>query len=297
MRHLRLLLLFSFAVVAAIAATHTMLFRPGSFSPPGELIDEARFQDYHIKIYYRHLEGFREKIFNRLPSVLSDFSYRVPGLRAWSGAEILQNGRRVFSCYGADLAIAQFGSNNVAGIDVNGDGVPNIALTDKLGRQGGGEIYLFECGKTFRQIAHIESLGEYPEFRDVDSNGIPEIIASDNAFYHFPTPADGQPMPTLILRWQNGQYVPAKDLMAKAPPAEDELQARAARRRSVSDPEEFADISDEFSATVLDLLYSGHECLAWEFIDASLDDPLEKEDFIAELQSRLEESAYWPDLR
>ena len=271
--------------------------RPGRFSPPGELIDEARFQAYHVKIYRRDLEGFRERMFDRLPSLLADFSYRVPGLRACSGAEILRNGRRVFSCYGADLAIARFGSNNVVGTDVTGDGVPNIALTDKLGRQGGGEVYLFECGKVFRQIAHIESLGEYPEFRDVDGNGIPEIMASDNAFYHFPTPADGQPMPTLILRWRNGRYIAAKDLMAKAPPAEVELEATTARWRSGSDPEEAAEASDELSATVLGLLYSGHDCLAWEFIDAGFDDPLEKEDFKARLQSRLEESAYWPDLR
>ncbi len=297
MRHLRILLLLGFAGAAAIAATYAMLFRPGSFSPPGELIDEARFQDYHVKVYYRHLEGFREKMFKRLPTVLSDFTHRVPGLRAWSGAEILKNGRRVFSCYGADLAIAQFGSNNVAGIDITGDGVPNIALTDRLGRQGGGEVFLFECGMVLRQIAVIESLGEFPEFRDVDGDGIPEVTASDNAFYHFPNPDDGQPMPTLILQWRNGQYVAAKDLMAKAPPAKEELEATAARWRSASDPEEVAEASDKFSATVLDLLYSGNECLAWQFIDAGFDDPLRKEDFIARLQSRLEESAWWPYLR
>ena len=272
--------------------------RPDGFSPPGKLIDEARFQDYHIKVYRRDLEGFREKMFDRLPSVLSDFSYRISGLRAWSGVEILHNGRRVFSCYGANLAIAQFGSNNVVGVDVNGDGIPNIALTDRYIRWGGGVLYLFECGRAFRQIAVIESIGDFPEFRDVDGNGIPEVTASDDAFYHFPAPPrDGRPMPALILRWRNGQYVAARDLMAKAPPAKDELEARALRRRSVSDPEEFADIQDEFSATVLNLLYSGHECLAWQFIDDGLDDPLEKEHFITELQSRLEQSTYWPDVR
>jgi hypothetical protein len=290
-------LLLSFAVVAVIAMMFALPLRSGSFSPPGELIDEARFQDYHIKIYYRHLDGFRERIFNRLPSALSDFSYRVPGLRAWSGAEILQNGRRVFSCYGAKLAIAQFGSNNIAGIDVTGDGVPNIALTDTVGRQGGGEVYLFACSRVFRQIAHIESFGKFPSFRDIDGNGIPELTASDDAFYHFPSPRDGSPMPTLILRWQNGRYVAARNLMAKAPPAKEELEAIAARWRSASDPEEVAEASDKFSATVLGLLYSGHDCQAWEFIDAGFNDPLEKEDFIRQLQSRLEESAYWPDLR
>ena len=290
--------MLSFAVAAAIATTYAILFRPGSFSPPGELIDEARFHDYHIRIYRRDLESFREKMFDRLPSVLSDCSYRIPGLRAWSGVEIFQNGRRVFSCYGAHLAIAQFGSNNVAGTDVTGDGVPNIALTDRYHRWSGGVLYLFECGKTFRQIAVIESIGEFPEFRDVDGDGIPEVTASDDAFYHFPAPPrDGRPMPKLVLLWRNGQYIAAKELMAKDPPAEGELKAKAARRRSTSDPKEFPDVSDEFSATVLDLLYSGHETLAWEFIDASLGDPLEKEDFNAQLQSRLEESAYWRDLR
>jgi hypothetical protein len=296
-RGLRLLLLFSCAVAATIATTCGVVSRPGRFSPPGELIDEARFQDYHVKVYRRDLEGFGERIFKRLPSVLADFSYRVPGMRAWSGAEILQNGRRVFSCHGANLAIAQFGSNNVVGTDVTGDGNPNIALTDSYNRWSGGELYLFECGKTFRKIAVIESIADFPEFRDFDGDGMPEVMASDNSFYHFPSPRDGSPMPTLILRWQNGRYVAAKNLMAKAPPAKEELEVIAARWRSAWDPEEVAEASDKFSATVLGLLYSGHDCQAWEFIDAGFDDPLEKEDFVRQLQSRLEESVYWPDLR
>jgi hypothetical protein len=289
--------LLGFIVIVIAATTNVLVFRSGDFSPPGTLVEEARFQEYHVKVYYRNLEGFREKMFDRLPTVLSDLSYRMPGLRAWSGVEILRAGRRVFSSYGASLTIARFGSNDIAGIDITGAGIPNVALTDRHGRLGGGVLHLFECGKTLRLIATIESLGEYPTFQDIDHDGIPELTASDDAFYHFPTPRDGQPMPTVILRWRDGKYIPAKDIMVKAPPPEDELNAVSARMQLTAESDDPAELSDQFSATVLNLLYSGHEDLAWRFVDASLTNLVERTNFIAELRSRLEQSTYWPDLR
>ncbi len=147
------------------------------------------------------------------------------GREEWNGAEILKNGHRVFSAYGSALRIANFGSNSVVGMDITGDGAPNIALSDNLGRQGGSSLYVFECGRKFRQIAAVESLGTYPELKDLDGDGVPEVLASDDAFYHWPICRDGEPMPEVILRWRSGKYAAARDLMYKPAPGKERLEA------------------------------------------------------------------------
>ena len=58
-----------------------------------------------------------------------------------------------------------------------------------------------------------------------------------------------------------------------------------------------SDVLGDLSTTALELMYSGHEALAWKFIDAGFPESQEKEWFVGGLRSRLEESAYWHDLK
>jgi hypothetical protein len=141
-------------------------------------------------------------------------------------------------------------------------------LTDDCGRQGRGCFWLFECGKQFREVLKIEAFGHYPELKDLDGDGIPELVVSDDAFYHWPQCMDGEPEPEIILRWTNGKYTPAADLMFKPAPPEQSLQARAIQIRS--DPgwnAETGSVPDALWTNVVALMYTGHEELARGFLE------------------------------
>ncbi len=277
-------------------------FRGRGFSPPGPLIQEEHFHEYEVRIYKRDDETIFERICDKLPWRVSGFACRVLGEKEWSGVEILKNRRRVFSTYGGPyIGIAEFGSKNVVGMNITGDDVPNIATSESLGRQGGGSLYVFECGKEFRQIATVESWGSYPKLQDLDGDGIPELIASDDAFYHWPVCRDGEPIPEVILRWRNGKYVVARDLMYKPAPAEEELEALATVIRSSSDWDaESWWVPPELWTNTIALMHSGHESLGWEFVDSAWQAGFagkRKQELIDHyLRSRLERSVYAPEI-
>lgn len=295
---------FVFAILAALAAIFGS--REPGFWRPGPLIDSQVFGDYEVRVYRRFESSRLEDLCERLPRPLSKLQNRIPGLRERTGFEVRKNGRRVYSAYGANVFIAEFGSNSVAaGIDITGDGTPKLAITDSFGRNGGGSIILFECGKQFRQIARVDSLEFFPELQDVDGDGIPEVIASDNAFYHWPVCRDGEPMPQVILRWRNGKYVVAPDLMFKPAPAQQDLEAKAAEIRSSPEwgPSDH-DAPTALWTNAVALIYSGHEDLAWKFVDAAWKPGFPSEGASTtkaslieyHLRSRLEGSEYWAEL-
>ncbi len=290
---------------AAVLLLLMMTLRPSQprFWRPGPLVESKQFGDYEVRIYQRHEENLLEEICDKLPSFLSDLGHRIPGLTEWAGVEILRDHRRVYCAYGNSPWIAEFGSNNVAGLDITGDGIPKIALTDENMRDG-GSLVVFECGASFRKIAEMMSWGTYPKLQDLDGDGIPELIVSDNAFYHWGG-HDGDTMPEVILRWRNGKYVAAKDLMYKPAPATKELEATAAViRSSPAWNAEFAPVPQELWTNAIALMYSGHEKLGWEFVDKAWQpgfpgkgESLGKKELIDYyLRSRLEGSDYAPDI-
>jgi hypothetical protein len=280
------------------------LWQPG-FRPPGPLVDSASFGDYEVRIYCRQNANFVERICSHLPSPFSNVQYHLPGIREWNGFEILKQGRRIHSEYGGrGIQVTQFAAKEVAGPDITGDGVPKLAVSQEIGRQGGGSIQLFACGKEFRQIAGIESWGKYPELKDLDSDGIPELIVSDNAFYHWPICMDGEPMPEVVLRWKSGHYLPAPELMAKPAPSRPNLEALAAAVRDSSGWDTASCSAPEALWTnAVSLMYSGHEQLAWEFIDQAWkpgfpSDNSTKESVLDNgIRARLEQSVYWRGIR
>lgn len=300
--HTRLALAVSVLVVS-LGCLATARRGP-AFWRPGPLVDSAAFGIYEVRIYCRHEQNLLEKISCRLPSPLSKLQFRIPGLREWNGVEVLKNGRRVYSAYGTGLRIAEFGSNRVAGVDITGNGIPNLALTDDLGRQGGGSFLLFECGEEFRPKANIESLGKYPELQDLDGDGFPELIVSDDAFYHWPVCMDGEPIPEVVLRWRDGRFAPAADLMRRPAPSLAELESLAAQVRT--SPEwntETGWVPEALWTNAVALLYAGHEDLSSRFVDLAWKQGFpangegSKDELIDYwLRGRLEESIYWKQI-
>jgi hypothetical protein len=181
-----------------------------------------------------------------------------------------------------------------------GDGVPKLALSQQIGRQGGGSLQIFACGKEFNRIASIESWGKYPELKDLDGDGIPELIVSNNAFYHWRVCMDGEPMPEVILCWRNGRYIPAADLMAKPAPTQAKLEELAASiQRSSEWNANSCSVPEALWTNAVALMYSGHEQLAWKFVHLAWKAGFPGNSVTTEylidngLRARLEKSIYW----
>jgi hypothetical protein len=298
------ILLALFTIVAGGVAWLVIARSRADFSPPGELVANEHFGDYEVKIYRHNEESLFEKMCDRLPARLASLCERVRGDSPAAGFEILKGGRRVHSQYGYNFGIAELeGGGEVMGRDITGDGTPKIALTDDIGRQGGGELLVFECAGQCRLIADVESLGTFPTLKDLDGDGIPELIVSDNEFYHWPICMDGEPMPEVILRWRGGKYVAAKDLMYKPAPVADELRAKAEELRA-SPAWESGSVPEGVWTNALALMYEGHEALGWAFVESAWKpgfpgkgDSSKEQIIDYYLRGKLESSIYWRNIK
>jgi hypothetical protein len=147
----------------------------------------------------------------------------------------------------------------------------------------------------------VRSPGQGPVFRDYDGDGVAEVLLSDDTFYHWPWCFDGEPMPKVILRWRNGAYEAAPDLMWNICPDLADLPRRAEETRlsweGPLNPEARPD-PDGLFATAVQLMYCGHEELGWQLLKRAWkpDFPTERE-LLKELRDRINESPYWQRLR
>jgi hypothetical protein len=278
------------------------------------VLDES-FGEYRIKIYRNDYDGWLDRVHQSSPGWLAGSIDWVRPDRPSGSYEILRNGRRVYSAEGSEFRLVDVtlpmvgGTTNVSilGRDINGDGVPDLAIEDPHGRLGGQTVHLFECGQQFRLTCMVESLEPPgPVFRDYDGDGAAEVLLSDDAFYHWPVCMDGEPMPEVILRWRNGKYVAARDLMYKPAPSKEELEATATA--ICASPEWDAEsgwVPPQLWTNAIALMYSGHERLGLEFVDRAWQPGFPGKDELSRkkqlidyyLRSRLDDSVYWPDLK
>ncbi|MEO7300132.1 MAG: hypothetical protein ABI042_16330 [Verrucomicrobiota bacterium] len=302
----RLLFVATLSIIILFGIAWLTFARRGTeFSPPGELVLKRHFGTYQLNIYRQNEQTLFEKFCSKLPSGLASLCERIHGDKPVAGYEILKHGQRVQSEYGFNFGVAEIdGEGEAVGRDITGDGTSKLAITDQLGRQGGGELWLFECGKQFRLMANVKSLGNFPKLKDLDGDGIPELTVSDDAFYHWPVCRDGEPMPEVILRWRNSKYVAAKSLMFKPAPPPDEIKTLAAQIQSSPEWDRNSGaVPKALWTNAMALIYSGHEVLAWKFVEAAWKPGFpsggdsSKEDIIGYfLRGKLNESVYWPDL-
>jgi hypothetical protein len=282
--------------VAALATTHFFSIR---FDAPGPVVWSEKFQDYDVRIYRAETTG-RDRLrqfAGKLPRTVSSRVIRwLDSDPPEDAVEIRKKGKRIYWKNGSDFDVPE----QWLGHDVTGRGCPNIFIRNGRFRNGGGRLDLFECREGFRQIAHVESLDFGPELQDLDDDGRPEIIVSDSTFYHRPICRDGTPMPKVILRWHDGEYIPAAALMRKAILSDSELAAKAASIRTGPEEDKITGRSwiDEMLSTTFTLFYSDNEEMGWTFLDDSWKREVEgKEEFAARLKGLLEESEYRAQLR
>lgn len=186
------------------------------------------------------------------------------------------------------------------GADVTGNGKPNLVL----GHWSGGagccyRIEVFEIGSEFRKVADIDlqrSAGA--EFADVNGDGRLELVTEDWTFAEWHAPLADSPSPQVILRFRDGAFHLAADVMKKPAPRYSALALKAQQVFSSRGWENPHDPPSHLWGTMLDLIFSGHAAEAWRFLDAAWPPDRDgKEAFLKEFRGQLAKSPYWADLK
>jgi len=189
----------------------------------------------------------------------------------------------------------------IKGKDINGNSIPDIVLTNYT---GGAhccfEMFIFELGKKFKQLVELSGDNE-PRLEDLDDDGIPEIIHSSSVFTYWHVSFAGSYLPQYVLKFKDGSYRLAKELMKKPAPDDSSLRQVAANIKLDDTPwgasEDFFEDPALF-ARMLELIFAGNIDAAWKFLDYAWPETKPgkekfKEDFIKQLST----FEYWDELK
>jgi hypothetical protein len=192
------------------------------------------------------------------------------------------------------------------GADITGDGQPDLVVSEWTGGANCClSFHIFEIGPTFRKIGVIDAeFGDQPpHFAHLDKNGKSpglQILISDWTFANWNTDFADSPAPKVILRYSDAIYRASPDLMRAPLPSAKDLEAKAADARSLAASARggawpHANVAPELWATMLNLIYSGHDAEAWKFLDAAWPPKVSgKDSFARDFRAQLAKSPYWP---
>ncbi|HQZ82691.1 MAG TPA: hypothetical protein PLR83_05680 [Pyrinomonadaceae bacterium] len=183
--------------------------------------------------------------------------------------------------------------------DKTGDGNPDVMLEYYSGGAHCCTTYYFiELPKTgpvaIRDVdtgnAGMAPIGKAP------AGGL-RFATADNAWAYWNISFAGSPMPEVILEFRNGIASPNFDLMKKPAPSMPVLRRKAAAaRKNISNAPytgEFGEFDDAFWSEMIDLIFTGHEDLAWTYFDMVWPKAKPgKEKFLADFKNVLAGSYY-----
>src|SRR6266567_2643347 len=186
------------------------------------------------------------------------------------------------------------------GTDVTGLGIPDLVI----GEWTGGAhccfvFHVFELGpEKLRKAATIDGKhSDRAQFQDIDHDGRFEFLMNDWTFAYWRTGFMQSPTPDLILRFRDGKFRLALDLMRKPSPTDGELAQRAKDIAQKWDSFESGP-PHEYWGELLELIYSGNAESAWRFADQCWPrDKDGKEEFMRDFRKQLRQSPYWDELR
>ena len=250
--------------------------------------------------------------------------------------KIMRNGKVVFSeegiSYRLGLIYKDMPEDKLVkiGNDITGDGQPNLVVSHW---SGGAHCcfsyYVFNIGKDFKLLDVIDGGdNDLSKFIDVDNDGKLEFVGNDWTFAYWNECFAGSPAPSIVLKYKDGKYRLASDLMKKPLPSKEEenkvmqeIQNRLKQLREDTAEERkkpYAGMDLRVGADtgyfgwikngvivpapvwghMLDLIYTGHPKEAWIFLDKIMPgNSLEKKQFIADFRKQLSESPYWDSIK
>jgi len=186
--------------------------------------------------------------------------------------------------------------------NITGNGIPDLIVIDY---SGGAHCcmsyYIFELGDEFRLIGTIPAEHGTVDFKDIDGDGIPEIKMSDWSYAYVFGCFASSPAPDVILRYTNGRYEIAPDLMQTPAPDAAELRQMADEiKTNCAQMVEAGELSSEWAADsglwqhMLDLIYAGHEDEARRLFDMAWPKEAEgKDEALTNFVEAVTNSTYW----
>jgi hypothetical protein len=237
-------------------------------------------------------------------------TYRWPGPEGC--LQILRHKRLVYSLESTEFKIGgnfEGGVNIPVGKDITGAGKPNAIV----GEWSGGAhccftLHVFELGPRFREIAQIKAENsDGANFADLDHDGFYEFDGHDWAFAYWRTSFAFSPAPRIVLKYHEGGFGLALDLMSTPSPSSGEFAALVQRVRSDDDwwsgaeqknCDDGCGVPTSLWKNMLELMYAGHADLAWKLFDESWPAHQKgKSTFAGAFCKQLSSSHYWSELK
>jgi hypothetical protein len=186
--------------------------------------------------------------------------------------------------------------------DKTGDGTPDVAVEYF---SGGAhccfEITFFELGSSVRQIPTIDTDNDRLTAIAKKPGGGLRFQFAEQGFAYWNINFAQSPMPTVLYEFdKSDKLVPRFDLMKKPAASLTKLKRDAAAARANIDlnpytsPEDnFNDWKEPFWSEMLDLIYTGHEDLAWQYLELVWPAKKKgKEKFLSDFKEQLATSVY-----
>ncbi len=194
-------------------------------------------------------------------------------------------------------------------LDKTGNGIPDVMINYYSGgAHCCAENFFIDLGDWANLVDEIRTGHVGMNAKGQNPKGGLFFETADNTFAYWGGSFAGSPFPDVILEFKNGKLRPNFDQMRKPAPSLAVLKrkAQAVRQKLSLEPykgfdnpetviykEEFLGEPD-FWGEMLDLIYTGHEDLAWQYLDLVWSPQKQgKSIFIEDFKSQLNESDYW----
>ncbi len=195
-------------------------------------------------------------------------------------------------------------------LDKTGDGIPDVMI-DYF--SGGAHCcfknYFINLGDTVELLESVNTGHVGITANRKNPKGGLLFETADNAYAYWLTGFANSPFPDVILEFKNGKLRPNFEAMKKPAPTLAVLKKKAqiARQQLSLEPYKGEDSEDSISlykedqfpetvfwGVMLDLIYTGHEDLAWQYLDLVWDARKPgKQLFVRDFNKQLSESYYW----
>ncbi len=186
-----------------------------------------------------------------------------------------------------------------SGKDITGNKIPNLVISTWT---GGAHccrfLHVFELGKKFRKITTVEANSSSVRLVDLDNDGFPEIEFYDGAIDYIFTSFGDSPGGRVVLKFKNGQYEVAANLMKKTFPSIRQMEKLKNKIKLAFEKENDPVLPYDFLNAMMMLSYSGNFAIALKTTDEVWPEKkpgLQK--FKKEFQECLQESHYWKNLK
>jgi hypothetical protein len=198
-------------------------------------------------------------------------------------------------------------------LDKTGDGIPDVLINYYSGgAHCCSSSYFLNLGDAVQLVDSIDTGHDSIVVVGKNPKGGLLFSVSDTSYAYWQIGFAGSAFPNVILHFVDGKLLPDFARMTKPPPPLTVLRNRArnARNQLSNDAylgedeegsvlyKENASFQTGFWGEMLDLIYSGNESLAWQYLDLVWPSAKRGKDiFLSDFKKKLSDSPYWRQIQ